>query len=84
MVKVLDFGISKALADPSAAEAEPELGLTKTAMVLGSPLYMAPEQMRLGALGRRARDIWSLGAILYQLLTARVPFDAKTSLSSSS
>ncbi|WP_437959997.1 serine/threonine-protein kinase [Sorangium sp. So ce119] len=80
MVKVLDFGISKALADPSAAGAEPELGLTKTAMVLGSPLYMAPEQMRSARTVDTRADIWSLGAILYQLLTARVPFDA-TSLS---
>ncbi|WP_433935990.1 protein kinase [Sorangium cellulosum] len=80
MVKVLDFGISKALAEPSAAGAEPELGLTKTAMVLGSPLYMAPEQMRSARTVDTRADIWSLGAILYQLLTARVPFDA-TSLS---
>ncbi|WP_437759114.1 serine/threonine-protein kinase [Sorangium sp. So ce1389] len=80
MVKVLDFGISKALAEPSAAGGEPELGLTKTAMVLGSPLYMAPEQMRSARTVDTRADIWSLGAILYQLLTARVPFDA-TSLS---
>ncbi|WP_438029363.1 serine/threonine-protein kinase [Sorangium sp. So ce233] len=80
MVKVLDFGISKALGEPSAAGAEPELGLTKTAMVLGSPLYMAPEQMRSARTVDTRADIWSLGAILYQLLTARVPFDA-TSLS---
>ncbi|WP_437736985.1 serine/threonine-protein kinase [Sorangium sp. So ce1335] len=78
MVKVLDFGISKALADPSAAGAEPELGLTKTAMVLGSPLYMAPEQMRSARTVDTRADIWSLGAILYQLLTARVPFDASS------
>ncbi|XXY48261.1 protein kinase [Sorangium sp. So ce269] len=80
MVKVLDFGISKALAEPSGAGGEPELGLTKTAMVLGSPLYMAPEQMRSARTVDTRADIWSLGAILYQLLTARVPFDA-TSLS---
>ncbi|WP_437717808.1 protein kinase [Sorangium sp. So ce448] len=78
MVKVLDFGISKALADPSTAGAEPELGLTKTAMVLGSPLYMAPEQMRSARSVDARADIWSLGAILYQLLTARVPFDASS------
>ncbi|WP_438020009.1 serine/threonine-protein kinase [Sorangium sp. So ce315] len=78
MVKVLDFGISKAMADPSAAGAEPELGLTKTAMVLGSPLYMAPEQMRSARTVDTRADIWSLGAILYQLLTARVPFDASS------
>ncbi|XXT23378.1 protein kinase [Sorangium sp. So ce429] len=80
MVKVLDFGISKALAESSGAGGEPELGLTKTAMVLGSPLYMAPEQMRSARTVDTRADIWSLGAILYQLLTARVPFDA-TSLS---
>ncbi|WP_438001211.1 serine/threonine-protein kinase [Sorangium sp. So ce185] len=80
MVKVLDFGISKALAEPSAAGTAPELGLTKTSMVLGSPLYMAPEQMRSARTVDTRADIWSMGAILYQLLTARVPFDA-TSLS---
>ncbi|AUX41844.1 protein kinase [Sorangium cellulosum] len=80
MVKVLDFGISKALADPSAAGGEPALGLTRTAMVLGSPLYMAPEQMRSARSVDARADIWSIGAVLYQLLTCRVPFEA-TSLS---
>ena len=75
-VKVLDFGISKDL----SAEAGPDssMQLTKTTAVLGSPLYMAPEQMRSARTVDARADIWSLGAILFQLVTGRVPFDATT------
>src|SRR5437899_2741453 len=62
-----DFGIAK-LADE-------ETGLTQTAELLGTPAYMAPEQ----AAGKRltgAADIYSLGVILYELLTGRRPFEA--------
>jgi len=56
------------------------LSLTKTEMLLGSPLYMAPEQMRSSKYVDERSDIWALGAIAYELLTRRVPFEADTLL----
>ena len=75
-VKVLDFGISKSI-NPSSSD---HLSLTKTEMLLGSPLYMAPEQMRSSKYVDERSDIWSLGAIAYELLTGHVPFEADTLL----
>jgi serine/threonine protein kinase len=74
-VKVLDFGISKTTGlDGSNSD----LGMTKTQTVMGSPLYMSPEQM-VSARDVDARtDLWALGAILYELLTGKVPFQANT------
>ena len=74
-IKVLDFGISKALAGSSSG---PDLGMTKTQTMLGSPLYMSPEQMQSARNVDARTDIWALGVILYQLLTARTPFDGET------
>ena len=56
------------------------LSLTKTEMLLGSPLYMAPEQMRSSKYVDERSDIWSLGAVGYELLTGHVPFEADTLL----
>ena len=75
-VKVLDFGISKTA--ESGGEEEPGMSLTKTSAVLGSPLYMSPEQMKSARSADARSDIWSLGAILYELLTGGVPFNAMT------
>jgi serine/threonine-protein kinase len=73
-VKVLDFGISKTTGLGSSSD----LGMTKTQAVMGSPLYMSPEQM-VSARDVDARtDIWALGTILYELLTGKVPFEANT------
>lgn len=74
-VKVLDFGISKFTL---AGEDSVELAKTSTQAVLGSPLYMSPEQMRSSRTVDARSDVWSLGATLYQLLTRRVPFAAET------
>ncbi len=68
--KVLDFGIAKAL-DTSAGS------LTRTGIVIGTPYYMSPEQCRAEELDARA-DVYSLGAMLYEMLAGRPPFDAAT------
>jgi serine/threonine protein kinase len=72
VVKVLDFGIAKLrIEDETNAS-----GLTHGAL-LGTPLYMAPEQWRGERVDERT-DIWSLGVVLYQMIEGRVPFDGKT------
>ncbi|AUX44810.1 protein kinase [Sorangium cellulosum] len=73
LLKVIDFGISK-----MALEAEPTLpkghDVTESSAMLGSPLYMAPEQMVSSKNVDARADIWSMGAILFQLLTGLTPF----------
>ncbi|WP_438028147.1 protein kinase domain-containing protein [Sorangium sp. So ce233] len=71
IIKVLDFGISKALLGIS----RDELSLTKTATLLGSPLYMSPEQVRSAREVDARADIWSLGVIFYEMLTGRTPYN---------
>ena len=71
LVKVLDFGISK-MADEGDEE------LTATTDVLGSPLYMSPEQIESPRDVDARADVWALGAILYKLLSGRAAFAAAT------
>jgi eukaryotic-like serine/threonine-protein kinase len=74
-VKLLDFGISKVQA---AAIGMASGALTRTGMALGTPYYMAPEQIS-GERSVDARaDIYAMGAVVFEMLTGRVPFDATT------
>ena len=70
IIKVLDFGISKSLFGTSVAD----MSLTRTAALIGSPLYMSPEQMRSAKDVDTRTDIWSLGVMLYEMLTGRPPY----------
>ncbi len=72
--KILDFGVSKATGVNPGGEAE--LVLTSTGAVLGSPAYMSPEQARGDTDVDSRSDVWSLGVILYESLTGKIPFDA--------
>ncbi|WP_437806595.1 protein kinase domain-containing protein [Sorangium sp. So ce1078] len=79
MVKVLDFGIVKALADApgdaTGPDGQPAMALTRTTAIVGSPLYMSPEQLRSARSVDARADIWSMGVVLFQLLTGRLPFE---------
>ena len=70
LIKILDFGISKWSVGEAGVDE-----LTQTGVVLGSPKYMAPEQL-FGSSEVDARaDVWSVGAIVYEMLCGRPPFD---------
>ena len=71
-IKVLDFGVSKSMVTSGAG------GLTQTRSMLGSPLYMSPEQMRSSRDVDARADVWALGVVLYELLTQRWPFEAES------
>ena len=75
VLKILDFGISKNI---SAAREGRRTTLTKGGAAIGSPSYMAPEQIRAEPNLDARADIWSLGTILFELLTGRCPFEAET------
>jgi serine/threonine-protein kinase len=73
IIKVLDFGISK-VTEIEAGKVD----LTQTSAVMGSPLYMSPEQMKSARRVDVRADIWSLGTILYELLAGVPPFNGET------
>ena len=74
MPKIIDFGIAKALTDPLTERTV----CTEQGEFVGTPEYISPEQVRMDSEGVDTRtDIYSLGVVLYKLLTGVLPFDAK-------
>ena len=78
-VKVVDFGISKSLR--ASTEEEATTRLTQTGMVLGTPLYMSPEQARGDEELDHRVDVYALGVIMYECATGHVPFVGNNYLS---
>jgi eukaryotic-like serine/threonine-protein kinase len=75
-VKVLDFGLAKVTPKSPTewdAEAATLTAMTQAGMILGTPAYMSPEQVRGEPVDKRA-DIWAFGCVLYELVTGRRPF----------
>ena len=83
MVKVLDFGLAKALDDKPAAAVSGSnsptltMGATRAGVLLGTAAYMSPEQAK-GKQADRRSDIWSFGAVLYEMLTGNPPFSGES------
>jgi eukaryotic-like serine/threonine-protein kinase len=75
-VKVLDFGLAKLLTPVSS---DPTVSVMETRGLLGTPLYMSPEQAQGQKLDVRT-DLWNLGVIYYELLSGRPPFQADSSI----
>jgi predicted Ser/Thr protein kinase len=78
-VKVLDFGLAKMLRDPGVLESDAQTGsmLSIPGIVMGTVPYMSPEQVRGEELDGRS-DIFSFGSVVYEMLSGRRPFDARS------
>ena len=73
-VKVMDFGISKSLVSGSASN----LTLTRTSVIVGSPMYMSPEQLESARQVDVRSDVWSVGVVLHELIGGQMPFAGET------
>src|SRR5262249_14654647 len=75
LIKVLDFGISKAATN---LVGQVDMTVTKTTKIVGSPAYMSPEQVRSPKSVDARTDIWATGVILYELLTGSHVYEAES------
>jgi Tol biopolymer transport system component len=83
-VKILDFGLAKAVSDPALTSDDPDnsptiTGDTVAGAILGTPAYMAPEQARGKTVDKRA-DIWAFGVVLWEMLTGKRLFDGESTV----
>ena len=79
-VKILDFGLAKSADEAKtlvSAEDAPTMAVTSPGIMLGTPAYMSPEQVR-GEPGGTRSDLWAFGCVFFELLAARCPFKAPT------
>src|ERR1700681_569191 len=82
VVKILDFGLAKAMGAPSSSDSKPEnsptltMGATSAGTILGTAAYMAPEEAKGKAADKRS-DIWSFGVIVYEMLTGKRLFQGE-------
>src|ERR1700694_2803503 len=85
VVKILDFGLAKAMEPPPSNDGKPEnsptltMGATAAGAILGTAAYMAPEQAKGKAADKRS-DVWSFGVILYEMLTGKRLFQGESAV----
>src|ERR1700747_351075 len=85
VVKILDFGLAKAMEPPPSSDGNPEnsptltIGATQAGAILGTAAYMAPEQAK-GKTADKRSDIWSFGVILYEMVAGKRLFQGESNV----